>query len=140
MDMAKMDQGRMIAAAGGVILIISLFLHWAGGQSAWDGFSIVHILMLLIGLAAVGYGVLPATGAGVTLPPSMPLLLGALGMAAFGFAAGWEFEISGDIGVWLAIIGSLAIAYGAYESGRAPAPVATRTRRPDTTTAPPPAA
>ncbi|MFL5823826.1 MAG: hypothetical protein ACJ764_10335 [Solirubrobacteraceae bacterium] len=136
--MAKMDQGRMITAVGGVLLIVSLFLHWAGGQSAWDGFSVIHIIMLLIGIAAVGFAVLPATGSAVALPPSLPLVISALGMAAFGFAAGWELEISGDIGVWLAIIGSLAIAYGAFHAGRAPVAPATRRPRPETT-APPPA-
>ena len=36
-------------------------------------------------------------------------------------AMGWELEASSGIGVWLAILGSLAIAYGAYSAGRSPA-------------------
>ena len=68
--------------------------------------------------------------------PAFPLVVAALGVAVFGFAVGWEFEISGEIGVWLAIIGSAGIAYGAYETSRSPgAPVATR---PTSTTTPPP--
>ena len=136
MNMANVSQGRMIAAAGGVVLIIAIFLNWAGGQSAWNGFSIVHILMLLIGIAAIALALLPATGSTVAVPPAFPLVVAALGVAVFGFAVGWEFEISGEIGVWLAIIGSAGIAYGAYETSRSPgAPVATR---PTATTTPPP--
>ena len=121
MDTSKLSQGQMVAAGGGVVLIVSLFLHWAGGQSAWDGFSVVHILMLLVGIAALAWAVLPATGAQVSLPPAAPMIVGSFALAVFGFAAGWEFEISGDVGVWLAILGSLAIAFGAFEGGRLPA-------------------
>lgn len=121
MDTSRMSQGQMITAVGGAVLIIGVFLHWAGGQSAWDGFSIVHILMVLIGIAAIALAVLPATGATVTLPPSAPLIVAALGIAVFGWAVGFEFEIAGQIGVWLAILGSLAIAFGAYEISRSPA-------------------
>jgi hypothetical protein len=130
----------MIAAVGGVLLILSVFLDWVAGRSAWDAFSIVHIILLLIGIAAVVLAALLATGAAATLPAALPLLISALGMAAFGFAAGWELEISGPIGVWLAIIGSLAIAYGAYDAGSAQVAPAAGARRPGSTTAPPPAA
>jgi hypothetical protein len=134
-----MSQGQMIAGAGGVVLIISVFLDWVAGRSAWDAFSIVHVIMLLIGIAAVAFAVLPAASAAVTLPAGLPLLIAALGIAAFGFAAGWELEISGGIGVWLAVIGSLAIAYGAYDAAGAPVRRATRSRRTTSTPTPPPA-
>jgi hypothetical protein len=128
MDMSRMGQGQMIAAGGGALLIIGVFLHWAGGESAWDGFSIVHILMLLVGIAAIGLAVLPATGAATTLPGGAPLVVAALGVAVFGWAIGFEFEIAGQIGVWLAIIGSLGIAFGGYEASRSPvAPMRTST-------------
>ncbi len=118
-----------------MVLVISLFLNWGGGVSAWDGFSGMHILMLLVGLAAIAAAALPASGAGVTLPTQTPMILTALGIAVFGFAFGWELEAAGEIGVWLAILGSLGIAYGAYEWGRSPVmPVAS----PPVSSQPPP--
>jgi len=138
MDTSRMSQGQMIAGAGGVLLIIALFLHWVGGVSAWDGFSAMHIIMLLIGLVAVAWAVLPATGSAMTMPPSAPVVLLGLAVAVFGFAFGFELEIAGGIGVWLTIVASAVIAYGAYVHGRrgavqAPAPSTTPA-------APPPAA
>jgi peptidoglycan/LPS O-acetylase OafA/YrhL len=136
-NMSRMGQGQMVVAVGGVVLIISVFLHWVGGQSAWSAFSSVHILMLLIGIAAVAFAVLPVSGMAVTVPGGAALLVAALGVAVFGFAVGWEFEISGDIGVWLAILGSLGIAYGAYEASRTPVMPASRVPAPGAPAAPP---
>lgn len=135
MNTSKLSQGQMIAAGGGALLIIALFLNWAGNESAWNGFSVVHILMLLIGIAAIAWAVLPATGAAVSVPPSAPTILTALGLAVFGFAAGWELEISGDIGVWLAILAAVGISYGAYLG--AGTPVVSRAQ-PAAPAAPPP--
>ena len=137
MDRSRMGQGQMIAAVGGVVLIIGVFLHWAGGVSAWDGFSIVHILMLLIGIAAIAFAVLPASGVSVTMPAAAALIVAALGIAVFGWALGFEFEISGEIGVWLAILGSLGIVWGAYEASRAPVAPATAGPTTGAPTAPP---
>jgi hypothetical protein len=43
-----------------------------------------------------------------------------LGLAAFGWAFGFETEVSGDLGVWLAIVGSLGIAFGGFEASHSP--------------------
>lgn len=135
--MSRIGQGQMVTAAGGALLIISVFLHWVGGESAWSAFSIVHVLMLLVGIAAIAFAVLPASGVTVTMPAEAALIVAALGIAVFGFALGWEFEISGDIGVWFAILGSLGIAFGAYESSRSPVVPATSAHGPRAPATPP---
>lgn len=140
MNTSKLSQGQMIAAAGGVLLIVSLFLHWAGGRSGWSLFSDIQIIMLLVGIAAIAWAFLPAvstSGPTVTVPTGAPTIVAALGVAVFGFAAGWELEASGDIGVWLGIVASLAIAYGAWSAARAPAVPVAHTRTPASPTAPP---
>jgi hypothetical protein len=109
------DRGAFILLAGGVLLIISLFLpHWESGYTAWYAFKNLRIIILLIGTIAVGFGLLEATGAARTLPDPIPLVLAALGVAVFGFAAGWELQVSGAGGVWLAIVGSIAIGVGGW--------------------------
>lgn len=109
------DRGALVLMVGGVLLIISLFLpHWETGFTAWHVFSNLRIIMLLIGVFAVGFGLLEVTGAATTLPDPIPLVLAALGLAVFGFAAGWELQISGAGGVWMAIVGSIAIGLGAW--------------------------
>lgn len=116
MDRSRMGRGHSITAIGGGVLVISLFISWAAGQDAFQAFSVVDILMLIIGIAALAYGLAPAFGAEAQLPPSAPWVVAALGAASFGWAMGFEFEVSGDFGVWLAVLASIAIGYGAYEA------------------------
>lgn len=130
MDTSRLSRGQMIAAAGGGLLIISLFLHWGAGQSAFDSFSVVDILMLIVGVAALVFGLAPAVGAAASMPPRSPWIVAALGIAVLGFAFGLELEVSGDVGVWLAVLASIAIAYGAYEAGSPAAARAPRTTVP----------
>jgi hypothetical protein len=111
----KRNLGALVLLAGGVLLIVSLFLpHWESGWTAWHVFGNLRVILLLIGIFAVGFGLLEATGAASTLPDPVPLVLAALGVAVFGFAAGWELQVSGAGGVWLAVAGSMAIGLGGW--------------------------
>jgi hypothetical protein len=112
------DRGALVLLAGGLLLIISLFLHWESGYTAWRVFTNLRIIILLIGIFALGFGLLEATGAATTLPDPVPLILAALGLAVFGFAAGWELQISGAGGVWMAIVGAIAIGLGGWDVRR----------------------
>ncbi len=142
MDTSRIGRGRGIAAAGGLVLIVSLFINWAAGEDAFQAFSAVDILMLLVGIAALVYGLVPAAGAERRLPSVTPWIVAGLGLAVFGWAIGFEFEVSGDFGVWLAILASLGIAYGAYEtaapSGLPPAPAARGSAEPPPVAGSPP--
>jgi hypothetical protein len=106
--------GALVLLAGGVLLIVSLFLHWEDTFTAWHEFPNLRIIILVIGIFALGFGLLEATGAATTLPDPIPLIVAALGLAVFGFAAGWELQISGAEGVWLAVAGSIAIGVGGW--------------------------
>ena len=108
-------RGALVLLVGGVLLILSLFLpHCESGFTAWHVFSNLRIILLVIGIFAIGFGLLEVTGAARTLPDPIPLILAVLGVAVFGFAAGWELQVSGAGGVWLAIAGSIAIGVGAW--------------------------
>jgi hypothetical protein len=111
----------MILGIGGILLIISLFLSWASAfgtsASAFDLFSGMDIIMLVVGIAAVAYAVSIAAGSAASAPSGSPLILGALGLVVLGWALGWNIETSdAGIGSWLALIASAVIAYGAYSS------------------------
>lgn len=123
MDMSKLSRGQMIAAAGGAVLIISLFLHWdsAAGQSAWSVFSGMDIIMLLIGVAALAYVAVTAMGSAAQLPANAGWVVFVLGVLTVGWALGWDLEDpSAGIGAWLGLLAGIAIAYGALEAGRRP--------------------
>jgi hypothetical protein len=117
MDMSKLSQGQMIAGVGGVVLILSLFLSWTfGGASAFDLFSGMDIIMLLVGVAAVAYAALPAMGSAQIVSGQSAGILLLLGVGVLGFVLGDDLEDPyADIGAWLALIATVGIAVGAYE-------------------------
>jgi hypothetical protein len=109
------ESGALVLLTGGILLIISLFLpHYESGFTAWQVFTNLRVIILVIGIFAVAFGLLEATGAATTLPDPIPLILAALGIAVLGFAAGWELQVSGAGGVWLMMAGSIAIGAGGW--------------------------
>jgi hypothetical protein len=151
MDMSKVSQGQMIAGIAGVVLLVSLFLDWVsgititnpvtgasisgGGGSAFDVFSAMDIIMLIVAVVAIAWAVAPA--AGQTVPPQSGLIIGLLGVAIVGFTLGFVLETSdAGIGAWLGFVASIALTYGAFESNRQP--VAAPAAAPTTPAAPPP--
>ena len=70
MDLRRLRAGEWIAAAAGVVLIVSLFLPWYESGSfevtAWKAFRITDVLLLVAG--ALGLGVLVVTASQETPP------------------------------------------------------------------------
>jgi hypothetical protein len=114
MDISKLRQSQLIVGAAGIVLVISLFLDWVG-VSAFSAFSAMDIVMLLVGLAAVGYAALPASGSAQSLPKDSAWIVLLAGVGVVGWALGICLEdADAGIGAWLGLIGSIAIAVGAY--------------------------
>jgi hypothetical protein len=135
-DMSRINQGQMIAGVGGVVLLISLFLDWIsvpfGGASAFDVFSGMDIIMLIIAVIAIGWA--GAAAAGQTVPPSSGWIVGLLGVLVAGWCLGWDLENSNaGIGSWLALVGSIAMAWGGLGASLRPT---TSTAAPTSTTTP----
>lgn len=110
----------MIVGIAGIVLVISLFLSWASVVgltiTAFDAFSAMDIIMLVIGIAAIGYAAL-AAGASANVPRGAGLLVGALGLLVVGWALGWDLEFgAAGVGAWIALFAGAAIAYGGYRS------------------------
>jgi hypothetical protein len=107
MDLSKVKGGQLIAAIGGLALLISLlFLDWYGVEgsidigfgnfdisagasaefNAWDGQgflgTLANLVVLAAGIAAVGLAVLTATSRTVALPIAASALTAALGIGA----------------------------------------------------------
>ncbi|HEY1521604.1 MAG TPA: hypothetical protein VGF70_01210 [Solirubrobacteraceae bacterium] len=118
MNSSDRDRGGFVLLAGGILLVVSLFLHWEDSFTAWHEFPNLRIIMLVIAIVGIGFAVLDETGQSPALPDLIPLIIAGLGLAMFGFSAGWELQISGAIGVWCAVVGSLGVALGAYAARR----------------------
>jgi hypothetical protein len=163
MDTSKVSQGEMIAAGGGVLLIISLFLDWfsasasfgnvtvSASGNAFDVFSGMDIIMLIVGIAAIALAGAAALEASGSVPLNAGWVLALLGVGTAGWALGWDLEFSNaGIGAWLGLVAAIVIAFGGFgtaseprrtaaSSGTAPAPPSGEPAAPAGSSGPPPA-
>ena len=130
------NNAPLIAAGGGLLLFISLFLKWVFEQSAWETFDLVDILLAVIGLVAVGIGAMLATGNTTNLPSSPSAIVTTAGLISFSIVA--AFVLEGDelgFGIFLGLVGTIAMLVGGMQMAKAgTAPV----RRTGGTEPPPP--
>jgi hypothetical protein len=138
MDTSRLTTGDMIAGVGGIVLLISLFLPWYGvsidvaGVSAsdsgtgWQALDFIDILLFAVSIAAIG--VVAARAAG-QLPAEVPGAVVLLALGAFAVLLVLyriidipvddvpdEVDLSRKIGIFIALIGAAAIAYGGWRT------------------------
>jgi hypothetical protein len=145
MDLGKLRRGELIAAAGGLVLLVALFFFdWysagtsvtlplgttvsvSGDFGAWDseGFLglIANLIILAAAVSAVGLAILTATSRTIALPVAASATTAALGIGAVVmvllrmlFQPGPNELISLKFGILLALIAALVVAYGGWES------------------------
>jgi len=51
--MRRFEIGPLIVAVGSLVLLVSLFLDWYGGASAWDAFEVADVLLAALAIAAL---------------------------------------------------------------------------------------
>ena len=98
MELTRLRAGELIAAAGGVALLVVMFLDWyaAGGTTevagrdleisvgfnAWQAFGITDILLALTALAGIGLAVVTASHRSPALPVAASVITTAVGAFA----------------------------------------------------------
>jgi Na+-transporting methylmalonyl-CoA/oxaloacetate decarboxylase beta subunit len=113
---------QLITGAGGVLLIVSLFLPWArAGAVDRTGFELLRmgdVFLLIVGLVAIGAAL--TWGRFGLFRPDMSLtgaadLLGVVATIVLAWLILFDFPpgASREIGVYLALAASIAIAGGA---------------------------
>jgi hypothetical protein len=113
---------RLIIGAGGVALIVSLFLPWAGAgdvdRSGFELWTMADVFLLIAGLVAIAAAL---TGGRFGLfRPDMSLngaadLLGVIATILVAWLIIFDFPsgVSREVGVFLALISAMAVAGGA---------------------------
>jgi hypothetical protein len=97
-ELTRLRPGELIAAAGGVALLVVMFLDWyaAGGTtevggrdieisvgfSAWEAFGITDILLALAALTAIGLAVVTAARRSPALPVAASVITTTVGALA----------------------------------------------------------
>jgi hypothetical protein len=129
MELSRLRQGELIAAAGGVALLVVMFLDWyvAGGISltAWRVFTITDVVLALAGLAALGLAVLTASRRSPALPIAGAVVTTGLGIFATLLVfyrilnqPGPNEFIEVKLGAFLGFLCVLAIAVGGLRAMR----------------------
>ena len=111
-----MSTGDVIAAAGGLVLFVSLLLDWYGDANAWQVFNVIDVLLAVIALLAIGLVVIRLAGdQGLRFAAERLVLV--CGLIAVVVTLAFLAEGSDRrIGAFLSVLGAAAIAFGAYTS------------------------
>jgi hypothetical protein len=119
----RIDAGALVAAAGGIVLLVSLFLDWYGddneGFSGWTVFEVIDLLLAAIALLAVST-FLSRSGFEPRLPDVSLVLLGGAAVVLTGSqlidGPPAVIDLDPKTGAWLALAGSLLMLAGAFMS------------------------
>jgi hypothetical protein len=80
LDLRRLRLGEWLAAAGGVLMIVSLFLPWYAGASGYEALSVIDALLTLLALLALALAVLQATRDSPALPVGAGVLTAVFGI------------------------------------------------------------
>lgn len=114
----RIDAGEVLAAAGGALVVVALFLSWFEGASGWEAFEALDLVIAVLALVAVLAAVASVTG--WTAGPS-PRLLPLVGLVLLAIVAVQLVEPppvfagidpSRETGAWLGLAGAALVLLG----------------------------
>ena len=121
MDPRRLSAGEWIGAAGGVVLVVALFLPWyrVGGAhvNAWDSMAVDDVLLAIAGVGAVVAALATARRRGA-VPVANTVLASLGGIVAVILVVlrmldpAPPVDVSLGVGAWLGLAGALAVAGG----------------------------
>jgi hypothetical protein len=121
-DTSRLSFGALVAAGGGLLLLLSLFMNWFGPLSAFDLFDITDFLLLLIALVAIGFAAIQVTNTQVNLPAPAADIITLAGIIATTITFVYLVEgTERKFGIVLAFLSSLAVLLGGIVARREPA-------------------
>jgi hypothetical protein len=122
MRAGRVQLGPVIALIGALMLVVSLFLDWWEGLTAFTAYELLDLVLVLLALATIvqlagGMGLLriapPARSPGVTLAVTLFTLFVVLTQLINDPPAVVGSGRDHDIGMWLALAGAALMTVGA---------------------------
>jgi hypothetical protein len=120
MDLRRLRVGEWIVGACGLLLLISLFLDWYGdpSETAWEAFSVLDLILVLLALSAISVPVVTATHRVPALPLAIESLTALFGFLGVLLVAIRVLNLPGEadgreIGLWIGLVATLGILAGA---------------------------
>jgi hypothetical protein len=126
-SLRRLRLGELLALAGAVCVIVSLFLPWyenaAGKLSAWDTFGPALVLLIAAVAAALGLVLSTITERSTALPVAAGVWSTLFGIVAVIAAIVRVLErpehaTSLCAGAWLALAGAILMLVGSWQSMR----------------------
>jgi len=126
-SLRRLRSGELLALAGAIGIIVSLFQRWyespAGALDAWNTFGPGVVLLLLATCAALALAASTLTERTPALPVALGVWSVLLALPAVIAAVVRALErpdhaTAASVGVWLALGGSVAILAGAWQALR----------------------
>jgi drug/metabolite transporter (DMT)-like permease len=131
-DLRRLRAGEWLAAAAGVLLIVSLALPWYEPQlpivpydslTGFEALTVIDVLLVLAALLGIALGVLQASHDSPALPVAAGVLTVVVGFLALLLVAFRlidvprpDDELEAMYGAWLALLATLALTAGGWLS------------------------
>jgi hypothetical protein len=121
--------GEWASGLFGLALLVTLFLPWYGDpeRTGWEAFSILDVVLALVGLFALATLVVTWTQSTAAVPIAMVTLVAWAGIVALVWLLVRVLSAPGDessreLGLWLALTATAGIVVGAYAGMRDESP------------------
>lgn len=127
MSLRRIRLGELLALAGAICVIVSLFLPWyenaAGKLSAWDTFGGALVLLIAAAAAALGLVISTITERSTALPVAAAIWSTLFGIVAVIAAIVRVLERPDHAsklcaGAWVALAGAILMLVGSWQSMR----------------------
>jgi hypothetical protein len=123
----RMRSGEALAAAGGLALLVVMFLGWYATDgatlSAWEAFSVTDVLLALLALLGLGIALAQVTQRAPALPVGLGVVASALSLVVLLVLLyrilnepGPDDLVDVRAGAWLGVLGVLLVFAGAWRS------------------------
>ena len=118
MDLRRLRGGEVIAGLSGLALLASLFLSWYDGQTAWESFAVLDMILAFVALVAIAIPFVTAAYRVPALPLAHQSLTTLLGFVALLLVLFRVLNLPGDLegregGLWLGLVATTAVVGGA---------------------------
>jgi hypothetical protein len=114
MDLRRVRAWDWLAGIAGAVLIASLFLHWYGSKTGWQSFTVIDVILLIVGLFGITIVAVNATQRTMAIPQAaaglsvLPALV-AVVLTVYRAASPPTAGVTREAGVWVALGAALVL-------------------------------
>jgi hypothetical protein len=119
MDLRRLRVGEWIVGAGGVLLLVALFLDWYSDptETGWEAFTVLDVILAVVALAAIAVPVVTATHRVPAVPLALESLVALIALVAVVLVLIRVVNLPGEadgreIGLWLGLLATLGVFAG----------------------------